>query len=871
MSNIRRLILAAALIAGITPTFAQVPSPVPALPDTQRLTSFSITASECNCSVGFAFFADSTDYWNWVQVTLNGAQVQYNDPVYGWTITSPSGLIGSIAQPITNAVLNFNSAQTGAVQIIGARRPRRVSQFSEGAGVPARALNEALTDIVAQNRENWDRQNTELHGVPGATFGYVPSNCPNSYLGFDGTGQNFVCAALPPTGISNYIAGVLVDTGGNILPNSPTYANGTSGVGATLTAGSNGTLTFNSVTPAAGNRVLVKDQASAFQNGVYVVTQTGSVSTPYILTRSTDFNTPAQMIMGTAVLVTSGLIDRGTGWVLTATVSTVGTSPANFAQFSAATSTSQTSAQARQSILVGSVDPTGFSNFAGAGSGLNVNLSATATPLTLAFAAGFNPVSGAVDFISQITADAASFWPNLPPNQYSFLSIDRSILTGASTATQTLMRPQKGPVFYAPSQALLHFDAGNNTDDWGNTWTSSGATYTAGCAKFGALGASLSGTSSYIQSTAIINPGAGPFTIDVWTKLTSNVSQTIFSIGNSYGLDIATNSSGILTLFASSGGAAWDLANGVAGSTAVTSGTFHHIALTWDSANFRVFLDGTLQITSADGTPVWPNGYAAVIGAQAISTGNSGSAAGCFDEFDFVPFARWVAAFTPPSSAYTVAGDWFDSNQMVMKTATAAGPTWSAIQRQYVAEVQTGASSISAIYNYSAVSAYHGGGFSYSGGNFRVKVGNSVYYSATPQIITNWATIGSPITWTISPSLVPPDATAFYVQINLYHALVLNQTGTPYSDCTFTSSLVQTPSQNYATPAAQYINLNGLSGTVNASQAFLEGAGTVVKYPVVNGIAAFITNLAGSVCNAAGAGANASEIKSAILIGYDMP
>lgn len=56
-----------------------------------------------------------------------------------------------------------------------------------------------------------------------------------------------------------------------------TYFNGSSGVGATLTnAGSQQVLTVDGVAVSVGNRVLVKNQPSALQNGIYVVTSVGS-------------------------------------------------------------------------------------------------------------------------------------------------------------------------------------------------------------------------------------------------------------------------------------------------------------------------------------------------------------------------------------------------------------------------------------------------------------------------------------------------------------------------------------------------------------------------------------------------------------------
>jgi hypothetical protein len=64
-----------------------------------------------------------------------------------------------------------------------------------------------------------------------------------------------------------------------------------SGQGATLTATANGALVVDSVTANVADRILLESQTAALQNGVYVVTDTGNVSAPWILTRSADMNT----------------------------------------------------------------------------------------------------------------------------------------------------------------------------------------------------------------------------------------------------------------------------------------------------------------------------------------------------------------------------------------------------------------------------------------------------------------------------------------------------------------------------------------------------------------------------------------------------
>ncbi len=108
-----------------------------------------------------------------------------------------------------------------------------------------------------------------------------------------------------------------------------TYNNGTSGVGATLTTTGSYT-TIDGVTLSNGMRILVKNEANAAHNGIY--DRTSST----VLTRSTDFDTPAEMAGGDFTFVTAGTLYDNTGWVMTDAVTTVGTDPVNWVQFSGA-------------------------------------------------------------------------------------------------------------------------------------------------------------------------------------------------------------------------------------------------------------------------------------------------------------------------------------------------------------------------------------------------------------------------------------------------------------------------------------------------------------------------------------------------------
>jgi hypothetical protein len=121
-----------------------------------------------------------------------------------------------------------------------------------------------------------------------------------------------------------------------------TYNNGTSGVGATLTANANGALSVDSTLTFVTERILVKNEATQANNGVYVVTQVGSAGAPYILTRATDFDTVGtgvdQIDEGDFFLVTNGVANLNTAWVQqTAPPITIGTTAIVFQQFAAPT------------------------------------------------------------------------------------------------------------------------------------------------------------------------------------------------------------------------------------------------------------------------------------------------------------------------------------------------------------------------------------------------------------------------------------------------------------------------------------------------------------------------------------------------------
>ena len=88
--------------------------------------------------------------------------------------------------------------------------------------------------------------------------------------------------------------------------------------------------TLDGITLATGNRILVKNQSTASENGIYVVQASGQP------TRATDFDTATEVDSGDFVFVYSGTVNGGTGWVQTNRPATIGTDAIAFTQFSGA-------------------------------------------------------------------------------------------------------------------------------------------------------------------------------------------------------------------------------------------------------------------------------------------------------------------------------------------------------------------------------------------------------------------------------------------------------------------------------------------------------------------------------------------------------
>lgn len=104
-------------------------------------------------------------------------------------------------------------------------------------------------------------------------------------------------------------------------------------VAGVFTYTATGTDSIDGVTLALNDRVLVKNQTSTFQNGIYIVTTAGAIGVAGVLTRATDASASGEFKTGDSVFVIAGTTLSSTTWAYTgADNPTIGTDAITYVQ-----------------------------------------------------------------------------------------------------------------------------------------------------------------------------------------------------------------------------------------------------------------------------------------------------------------------------------------------------------------------------------------------------------------------------------------------------------------------------------------------------------------------------------------------------------
>ena len=249
-----------------------------------------------------------------------GGTVAYvADKLSAFAATTSAELAGVISDETGSGALVFASSPTLVTPTLGAALATSVTATSGNMTVGAASGNNSV-NLVPTGTGTVDVANKRITSVAEPT------------QSTDAATKNYVDAVKTGLDVKD---SVIVTTTSNL---TATYSNGTSGVGATLTNSSTqAAITIDSRVLVVGERVLVKDQTTALQNGFYKVTTVGTVSTNWVLTRTVDADEDSEITPGAFTFVEEGTVGANNGYVCTNVGAiTVGTTAITFVQFSGA-------------------------------------------------------------------------------------------------------------------------------------------------------------------------------------------------------------------------------------------------------------------------------------------------------------------------------------------------------------------------------------------------------------------------------------------------------------------------------------------------------------------------------------------------------
>lgn len=348
----------------------------------------------------------------------NGAWTAFASGSGVTSIATGTGLTGG---PITSTgtISIDNTTVTagsyGSASTVGTFTVNAQGQLTAAASttisIPSSAINTAIPNASLTNSSVTIGTTGVALGATSLTLGGLTSVAvtqdPTSALQL--ATKQYVDAVAQNLNIHAACAAATTGTLASITGGTVTYNNGSSGVGATLTL-SVALTTLDGYTLVNGNRILVKNEVSTANNGIYTWATGGTV-----LTRATDFDTNIEIASGDFTFISNGTLYANTGWVQTLPVTTVGTSPIVFTQFSGAgtytagTGLTLTGSQfSLTAPVTAALGGTGYTSYA-TGDMLYASASTTLSKLTIGTANYVLTSSGtAPQYVAQSTLSVGS-------------------------------------------------------------------------------------------------------------------------------------------------------------------------------------------------------------------------------------------------------------------------------------------------------------------------------------------------------------------------------------------------------------------------------------------------------------------------------
>jgi hypothetical protein len=304
---------------------------------TQTLTNKTLTSP----SVSGLYLSDGSFVVEGATANDNETTVQFTDPTADRTITFPdvtgtvvttgdtgsvtnTMLAGSIANDkLSNSAITINGTSTS----LGGSRTLGSDDIAEGS------TNKYFTDERAQDAVGNSIGNGLDYDDSSGAISVDPSefalNAVGAPTGDVAMATYKITGLGAPTNSTDAATKAYVDSATEGLHIHESVVAATTANVNLANALENGD-TLDGVTLATGNRILVKNQTTTSENGIYVVQASGQP------TRATDFDTATEVDSGDFVFVYSGTVNASSGWVQTNRPATIGTDPIVFTQFSGA-------------------------------------------------------------------------------------------------------------------------------------------------------------------------------------------------------------------------------------------------------------------------------------------------------------------------------------------------------------------------------------------------------------------------------------------------------------------------------------------------------------------------------------------------------